>query len=618
MAADVVAFARLIGMDEAGTLAELRRLRAEVIDPKIAEHGGRLFKTTGDGMLVEFASVVAAVACATDIQKALGERDSGLGEDRAIRLRIGVNLGDVIIEGDDVLGDGVNVAARLEGIAQPGGIVVSGTVRENIGNRLDLAFEDMGEHGLKNIALPVRVFRLAPPPLSTDGHPPGQPEAPVAGNQPAIAVLPFVNMSGDPEQEYFSDGISEDVITDLSKIAALRVISRNTSFTFKGKSTNLAQTARQLNVRFILEGSVRKAGGRVRVTAQLIDGAIDAHVWAERYDRALDDIFAIQDDISKSIVAALKVKLLPDERKAIEHRGTSNAEAYRLLLLARYYRYSNTIHDTRMALRFAQEAVAADPQYAEAWALIAASQIALYEMAGAEETGMTAATKAIELDPDHPIALATMGRVLCGLGKYDEAFAAHERSVALSPDSYEVNFLFGRTCTELGRAELAIRYHERAAALSETEFLSLALAIQSYNALGNWEKGRETSRRALQRIEAAIAKRPDDTSALFHGASVLADLGERERAIEWANRALSIAPEEVRGLYLLACTFALLGETERALDYLERSLAKMQPRYLAWVESDSDLDSIRDHPRYASLMDGMRTRLIASGGDLRA
>lgn len=607
LAADVVGFSRLCRLDEAGTLARLRQLRIELIEPKFSEHGGRLFKTMGDGLLAEFPSVVSAVSCAAEIQTVLAERNSRIEVDQAICLRIGVNLGDVIVEGDDVLGDGVNVAVRLESIAPPGGIVVSRTVRENTGNRLDLDFVDYGTHLLKNLATPIKVFRIALPGQAGRLKAAQLHEHSDLDEKHSIAILPFANMSGDPEQEYFSDGISEDIINDLGKIVALRVLSRSTSFTLKGKATNLADTARQLNVRYILEGSVRKSGTQIRVTARLIDGQTDRHIWSERYDRTINDIFAIQDDISYSIVAALKLRLLPDDKQLIEQRGTGDPEAYRLLLLARYYRYSNTVHDTRLTLRFAQEAVAADPEYAEAWALIAASQIALYEMTGAEETGVLAATRALELNPDLAIGLATMGRVMCGLGRYDEAFAAHERSLAISPDSYEVNFLFGRTCTELGCADLAIQYHERAAALSETEFLPLALAIQSYNALGNRDKARDTSRRALARIEAAILKRPDDTSALFHGAAVLADLGDRHRSIEWANRAITIAPDEARGLYLLACTFALLNEPESALDYLEKSLKHMQVRFLTWVENDSDLDSIRDHPRYGRLVENMRS-----------
>src|SRR6478672_10161315 len=322
LAADVVGYSRLMTIDEGGTLATLKSLRNNLVNPKISEHNGRIVKLTGDGMLIEFPSVVSAVACAVDIQSAMRTRNATETAAR-IEFRIGVNLGDIIVEDGDIFGDGVNVAARLESIAPVGGIAVSQSVRDHVGKRLDLVFEDMGERRLKNIEAPIRVYSISIDRPSTDGA------ASVGRERPSIAVLPFVNMSGDPEQEYFSDGITEDIITDLSKVSLLKVLSRNTVFTFKGKSVDIGQIARQLKVGHVLEGSVRKAGGRVRITAQLIDAA-DSHVWAERFDRDLSDIFALQDEISEAIVAALKIKLLPEEKKAIETRSTHNPDAYQL------------------------------------------------------------------------------------------------------------------------------------------------------------------------------------------------------------------------------------------------------------------------------------------------
>ncbi|CAN5540264.1 hypothetical protein BH10PSE7_BH10PSE7_40120 [soil metagenome] len=297
LAADVVGYSRLMGLDEAGTLAAMKAHRKELIDGKIAEHQGRIVKLTGDGMLVEFLSVVNAVACATDIQRRMYERNADVPHDRRIEFRIGINLGDIIVEDNDIFGDGVNVAARIESIARPGSVAVSSTVRDHIGNKLDLVFKDMGEQTLKNIERPVRVYNIEL------GTPPQIPKAePAARDKPSIAVLPFNNMSDDPEQEYFSDGITEDIITDLSKISGLFVVGRNTVFTYKGKSVKLQQAAWELGVRFLLEGSVRKAGQRVRITSQLIDGATGGHLWADRYDRDLTDIFAIQDEITKTII----------------------------------------------------------------------------------------------------------------------------------------------------------------------------------------------------------------------------------------------------------------------------------------------------------------------------
>src|SRR6476646_7194890 len=309
LAADVVGYSRLMTIDEAGTLAALTSLRKNLVNPKISEHNGRIVKLTGDGMLIEFPSVVSAVACAVDIQSAMRTRNATETAAR-IEFRIGVNLGDIIVEDGDIFGDGVNVAARLESIAPVGGIAVSQSVRDHVGKRLDLAFEDMGERRLKNIDAPIRVYSISVDRPSIDAA------ASAGQERPSIAVLPFVNMSGDPEQEYFSDGITEDIITDLSKVSGLFVVGRNTSFTYKGKSIQLQQVAAELGVKFLLEGSVRKSGNRVRVTGQLIDGRTGGHVWADRYDRDLDDIFAIQDEITQAIVSQLKVHLLPQEKEA--------------------------------------------------------------------------------------------------------------------------------------------------------------------------------------------------------------------------------------------------------------------------------------------------------------
>src|SRR6267143_1959637 len=337
LAADVVGYSRLMGTNEAGTLAALKALQTDFIDGKIAEHHGRIVKQTGDGMLVEFPSVVNAVACATEVQRGMRDRNADVPGDRRIQFRIGVNLGDVIVEGEDIFGDGVNVAARLESIAEPGGITISGSVRDQVGNRLDLTFEDMGEQNLKNIERPIRAYSVSldrPVALDTRDKRSAEQE-PL--EKPSIAVLPFNNMSGDPEQEYFSDGITEDIITDLSKVSGLFVVARNTAFTYKGKPVKVQQVGQELGVAFILEGSVRKAGSRVRVTGQLISSKDGGHVWADRYDRDLTDIFAIQDDITHAIVEELKVKLLPQEKKSIGQTPTDNVEAYTYYLRGRQF-----------------------------------------------------------------------------------------------------------------------------------------------------------------------------------------------------------------------------------------------------------------------------------------
>src|SRR6059058_2124918 len=372
LAADVVGYSRLMGTDEAGTLDALTKVRGEFIDSKIAEHQGLTVKVSGDGLLLESPSVVNALRCAAEIQRGMRDRNTNVPQERRIEFRIGVNLGDVIVQDEDIFGDGVNVAARLERIAKPGGIAISGSVRDQIGNRLDLVFEDMGEHKLKNIEQPVRVYSLSQE-ESTIAN-----TAPNPDQRPSIAVLPFSNMSGDPEQEYFSDGITEDIITDLSKISGLSVIARNTSFTYKGKAVKAQTVGKELGADFILQGSVRKAGARVRVTGQLVNSNDGTHIWAERFDRDLTDIFAIQDEITRAIVEQLKVKLLPQEKKSIEQAPTDNVEAYTYYLRGRdfLYRYSKRYFE--LARRMFTKAIELDPNYARAYAGIADCDAFLY------------------------------------------------------------------------------------------------------------------------------------------------------------------------------------------------------------------------------------------------
>src|ERR1700730_7408596 len=363
LAADVVGYSRLMTIDEAGTLAALKSLRKNLADPKISEHNGRIVKLTGDGMLVEFPSVVSAVACAIDIQSAMRARNASAPA-APIEFRIGVNLGDIIVEDGDIFGDGVNVASRLESIAPAGGIAVSQSVRDHVGKRLDVVFEDMGERRLKNIEEPIRVYTISLARTVSEKNA----ASGVSQERPSIAVLPFVNMSGDPEQEYFSDGITEDIITDLSKVSGLFVVARNTAFTYKGKHVDVQEVSKRFGVNFILEGSVRKAGTRVRVTGQLINGKDNGHLWADRYNRDLTDIFAIQDEITHAIVEQLKVKLLPQEKKSIGQTPTGNVEAYTYYLRGRQFLHRHSKSYYQLARRMFAKAVEVDSAYALAYA----------------------------------------------------------------------------------------------------------------------------------------------------------------------------------------------------------------------------------------------------------
>ena len=609
LSADVAEFSRLMEADEAGTLERLKDNRRRIFDPSVAAHGGRLVKLIGDGALVEFGSVIAAVNCGLAIQQETEHGEPWHADAKPLRYRIGINLGDVIIEGDDIYGEGVNVAARLQAMAPVGGIAVSATVRDHVAGKVACAFEDLGEHTVKNIVRPVHVFVLRP----ADDTPEAVDNARTQGRV-TICVLPFANMSGDPEQEYFSDGISEDIITDLSKVSALWVAARNTAFTFKGKHVDVAQVARQLKVGHVLEGSVRKAGGRVRITAQLIDGGTGGHVWAERYDRNLNDIFALQDEISEAIVTALKLKLLPEEKKAIEQRGTSSAEAYKHYLMARQYWATGNVGDARRSesvIRLCRRATEIDPGYALPWALMAHAQGSLrfhHGMAG--DGGLAAAERAIALDDNLAEAHAARARVLLDDSRRDEALREIETALRLDRDSGTVNGTAATWYYTARRFGEAIPHYEKAAAAMESEYSYASMLISCYKAIGDRDGELRAARRALERVEKVVAQDPANGSAMSHGVAALAALGESERAREWAERALLLDPDNTNMRYNFACMYILdLHDHEAALDILESVLAKVRIEPLRWIRTDPDLDAIRDHPRFRAMLAAAEARL---------
>ncbi|MER8577689.1 adenylate/guanylate cyclase domain-containing protein [Mesorhizobium sp. M1423] len=611
LSADVVGYSRLMELDEAGTLERLRSNRSTLVLPEIQKHGGRVVKLMGDGLLVEFASVVAAVSCALGIQRATAECQSDLEESQRIRFRIGVNLGDLIVDGDDLYGEGVNVAARLQTLASPGSVVVSQTVRDHIAGRLAVTFGDFGEHVVKDGERPIRVFGVSLVEASGAQNPRAE-RSSARPVRPAICVLPFINMSGDAEQEYFSDGITEDIIIDLSKVSTLSVTARNTAFTFKGKAVDVGQLARQLEVTHVVEGSVRKAGGRVRIAAQLIDGARGDHIWAERYDRDLNDIFALQDQIAHAIVAALKVKLLPAERRAIEHRATNDPRAYQFYLLGRHY-LQHGPRQVEIALRFCRRAVEIDPNYAQAWAMLALYQADRYLAGMSQDSGMSAAERALSLDPTLAEAHAAKGRILGELGRYEEAIAEHEESLRLDPDSYDVRYCFGRTNIRFGDHEAAIRHFERAAELLDTDYVSPGFVAQSCRALGRHNESLTAARQSVERAEMEIAVRPDNAHAVGSGALALAYLGEVERAQEWISRALIVVdPDDTLEQYNVACAMAQVGELDEAFDLLESCIGRIPAQFVNWVKNDNDLDPLHRHPRYQSLIATAEERLRAA------
>ncbi len=604
LAADVVGYSRLMGANEVGTLTALNGRRAEVLEPRIAEHKGRVVKLTGDGLLAEFPSVVSAVECATSIQTEMRARNVDIPEDRRIELRIGINLGDVIAEGDDIFGDGVNVAARIESVGRPGGVAVSAAVRDHIGNKLDIDFEDMGEHQLKNIDQPVRIYEVV-----SDANAGSTVAAgPIAGAQdkPSIAVLPFTNMSGDPEQEFFSDGIAEDIITDLSKISGLFVIGRNTSFTYKGKAVQLPRVARELGVKFLLEGSVRKAGQRVRITGQLIDGSTGGHVWADRYDRDLTDIFAIQDEITKTIVDQLKVRLLPEEKSAIGQAPTTSVEAYTYYLQGRQFFHNATRWFLALARQMFVKATETDPAFARAYAGIAICDSRLIGWYGEripEEKVLANADKALALDPNLAEAHLARAEALSSFGKDGEAKEIFEDALKLDPNSFDTHFLFGRFCLRTQDFERSVKLLTRALELQPEDCQAPLQLHAVLLTLGRKEEARRYGELGLKRAEEALRQHPEWSRPAQLGATVLAAMGRRDEAKAWIDRALSLDPDDNLTLYNAACTCALLGEAERAFELLEKWAPRSGVEGIMWLRADSDFASLRGDPRFERLLE---------------
>ncbi len=563
LSADVVGYARLVRADEEGTIAALRALRADLIDPELSEHHGRIVKLMGDGMLVEFPSVVDAVRAAVAIQSALAARNEDLGADRGIEVRVGINLGDVIVDGDDIQGDGVNVAARLEGIAPPGGICVSGMVHEGVRDRIDTPFEDLGERELKNIERPVRVWQWTPKAAA----PPAREPSP-STDRPSIAVLPFDNMSRDPEHEFFADGISEDIITALSKISRMRVIARNSTFAYKGRARDLRDVARDLGVRYVLEGSVRSGGNRLRITAQLIDADDGSHVWAERFDSTIDDIFDIQDEITKEIVTALRVKLTDGEDARMMARGTNDVEAWQLCVRAVDLILKFNTTDYLEARALAEQAVARDPNYAYALATVGltywwdgrlgftSDSEAKFARAGAY------AEQAMAIDDTVSWAIALSVHVAISQGREHEAHGIARRGIEVSPGSADLRAILALSLAQVGE-NLESVGHCRAA-MSLNPFYPnwyRNVLIRNLVILGEFDE-------ALIYLDEVGRREPSHLGTWVYKAYVFTMIGRREdaeKAIgEVKTRAPNLRLDHVPGLLIIKNK----GATERIVEGL--------------------------------------------------
>ena len=549
LAADVAGYSRLTGLDEEGTHVRLRERLRGLADPKISEHRGKVVKHTGDGVLAEFGSVVDAVRCAIEVQRGMAEQNATMPQVKRIEFRIGIHVGDIIVDDNDIFGDGVNIAARLEGIAEPGGVCISDDAQRQVRGKVDFAFEDMGPQNLKNIVEPMRAWRLR---MNASGSPAAPIEPPVESTQalalpdkPSIAVLPFQNMSGDPEQEYFADGMVEEITTALSRFKWLFVIARNSSFTFKGKAVDVKEVGRRLGVRYVLEGSVRKASGKVRITGQLVDAVTGAHIWADRFERDMADVFALQDEVTVAVVSAIQPKLFQTEIAMATRRRPENLTAYDLFLRAMQQFYLSTREGLAEAIRLAHRALELDPQFGLVTALagVCHMQRVLYGYAVDPQFDRKEAVRLLRLalsiddgDPD-TIAMAAIISAYM-VGDCEREIEMANRAVALNPNSFLAWSSRGHVFRIAGLPEEAIRSFERAIRTSPVDprlhlmFVGMGMAFIE---LGRFDEAIVAGKKAQR-------QNPSFPPASFCLASAFAHLGRDGEAREAAARLLETDP----------------------------------------------------------------------------
>jgi adenylate cyclase len=540
LAADVVGYSRRMGVDEEGTLERLKRLRQEVIDPNIEKYRGRIVKTTGDGFLIEFASVIDAVRCAAEVQWATRRWNVGTAADRHIELRIGINLGDVIADDDDLYGDGVNIAARIEALADVGGVFVSGTVYDQVRDRLPFGFEDLGEQLVKNIARPIRVYRvlLGEVASTTTG------EALALPDKPSIAVLAFTNMSGDPEQEYFADGVADDIVTELSRSRSLFVIARNSSFSYRGRSVDVKQVARELGVRYVVEGGVRRAGDRVRITAQLIDAETGNHIWAERYDRALQDVFAVQDEITRAVVIAIQPAVADAELKRALRRPPENLGAWEAYQRGLWHLGRVSSDDNGRAREYFERAIALDSTFAAAYSHLALTYVTdggIFATRPIDEAARLAATmarRAVGYDPNDADALSVLAFAALASGNLQEASKWSSLADIQGANSAWVNGIKGLLLVWTGKHSAGRDAIQTALRLNPRDPRNILFSNQitvSYYFEGDYAA-------AVDAANWTIAETADFPQPHRWLAAALGQIGRVDEAREALRRAIAVAP----------------------------------------------------------------------------
>lgn len=573
LAADVVGYSRLIEKDEQGTLTELKRRWNDVVDPLVVRHGGRIFKTIGDAVLAEFGSTVGAVECGVELQKAMAAANDAGPSERRMVLRVGIHLGDVVVEGDDLYGDGVNVASRIEGVADPGGIAISDGVHEHVRGRIEVSFIDGGLRELKNIERALRVWMWSLDAEGVDAAIAGTAPQAVPSSKPSIAVLPFDNMSGDPDQGYFADGITEDIITDLSKVSGLFVIARNSSFAYKGLARDVRKVSQELGVRYVLEGSVRRAANRIRINAQMIDGTTGGHLWAERYDRDMEDIFAVQDEVTRTIVTALEVKLTAGEEARRGSLGKIAPEVYDLLVRSRQIALQLRPEAAAEAKSILERVIAMDPNVALAYGRLSVMYFAEYvnQWNNASEAHLVKARelalKAIETDESEPQAHIALAIAHTWAKNWEEAEKAAERGVALGPNLADAFTSLGNVRDFQGRHEEAAALYRRAHRLDPQFDLSLHFLGRALLALGRYD-------------EAEIA----------------------------FKRRLSLAPHSDMTRFYLACLYGLTGQKDEARRYWQEML-EVNPGFS--FERLKQILPYKDPHQFDHLTQGLRDAGIA-------
>ena len=540
LAADIAGYSRLMGQDEAATVRDLKGHQA-VILPLVGRHGGRIIDTAGDGILAEFPSVIGATECAVEIQTVMAARNEDVPEHRRMLFRIGINLGDVIHDETRIYGDGINVAARLEGLAEPAGVLVSRAVHDQVRDRLDLAFEDLGERELKNIARPVRVYRLRTPAESKAALAPGA--ALPLPDKPSIAVLPFLNMSGDPEQGYFADGIAEDILTGLSRLRWLFVIARNSSFTYKGRHVDVRQVGRELGVRYVLEGSVRKGGNRIRITGQLIEAETGNHLWAERYDRALDDVFAIQDEITESVIGCIQPEVYAAEHDRLKRKPPQSLDAWESFVRGMFLYSQHSDASTEEALNMLDRAIELDPGYAQAHGLRAVC-LAWRVIQGWEnrDTALAEAAegadRAVACDPGEPWAYLAHGFIAIARWRDSEAVGAFSRAIDASPNFAYAHGLLGAAHAFGGRPDQAIECIDRGVRLSPRDIFGDE--YQLYYAFAHFQAGRYAE--AASAAHLAIQQRPGHPVLYIMAAASYGLAGETDKAKRAITQLTDLVP----------------------------------------------------------------------------